>query len=164
MQNIPIHAQGILHVELLTLSRFHGLYYPENMFPADSKILVVEDMNSIREYLVSLMKELGFSKIHDCKDGADAWEKIQAQKAPFELIISDLNMPKSSGLDLLTRLRSSAVYKTTPFIMISSKSDTKSIVSAIQAGADHFIVKPVSRLELQEKLKTVFERKSGANR
>ena len=48
--------------------------------------------------------------------------------------------------------------------MISSKSDTKSIVSAIQAGADHFIVKPVSKLELQEKLKTVFERKSGANR
>jgi two-component system chemotaxis response regulator CheY len=132
------------------------------MFPADSKILIVEDMNSIREYLVSLIKDLGFSRIHDCKDGADAWERIQEQKAPFELIICDLNMPKSSGLDLLNRLRSSAVYKQTPFIMISSKSDTKSIVSTIQAGADHFIVKPVTKAELHEKLKMVFERKSGA--
>jgi len=129
------------------------------MFPADSKILLVEDMNSIREYLSSLLQELGFSKIHSCKDGADAWEKVQEQKAPFELIISDLNMPKSSGMDLLARLRSSAVYKNTPFIMISSKSDTKSIVSAIQAGADHFIVKPVSKLELNDKLKLVYEKR-----
>ncbi len=161
MQNIPNPEQRILRVELLTLSGSESLYYPETMFPADSKILIVEDMNSIREYLVSLVQDLGFTKIHDCKDGADAWEKIQQQKAPFELIISDLNMPKSSGLDLLNRLRSSAVYKNTPFIMISSKSDTKSIVSTIQAGADHFIVKPVSKIELMEKLKIVFDRKSG---
>jgi two-component system chemotaxis response regulator CheY len=131
------------------------------MFPSDSKILVVEDMNSIREFLTVILQDLGFTKVHSCKDGADAWEKIQEQKAPFELIISDLNMPKSSGMDLLNRLRSSAIYKQTPFIMISSKSDTKSIVSAIQAGADHYIVKPISKNELQDKLKIVYDKKNG---
>jgi two-component system chemotaxis response regulator CheY len=132
------------------------------MFPPDTKILIVEDMNSIREAVVSLFRGLGFEKVHDCKDGAEAWEKMQTQGAPFELVICDLNMPNSNGMDLLNRIRASKKFKDTCFIMISSQSDQKKIVAAIQAGADYFVIKPLRKTDFAEKLKLVHERKFGS--
>lgn len=132
------------------------------MFPPNTKILLVEDMTSIREMIVEIFHSIGYKNIIASKDGADAWEMIQNASPPFELIVSDMNMPVSSGLDLLVRIRGSDAHRHLPFMMISEVSDQKKIMSVMKSGADYFLVKPVLAPDLPTKLKIVYDKKNGA--
>lgn len=134
------------------------------MFPPDTKILLAEDMNSIREILIEALESIGFKNIVSCKDGADAWELIQNTTPAFELIVADLNMPVSSGLDLLTRIRASEVHKHLPFLMISEVCDQKTIMNTIKCGADYYLMKPIQAADLPEKLKIIFNKRIGTQK
>lgn len=131
------------------------------MFPAESKILVAEDMNSFREVITELLQSLGFNNIKACKNGSQAWELIENEEPGFDLVISDAQMPHSSGVDLLKRIRSSQRYQGLPFLMISAHSEEKNVVAAVKAGADYYLVKPFKAEELAAKLQIIFDRKAG---
>ena len=133
------------------------------MFRPESKILIVEDMNSIRDVVVNAFKELGFTYIFEAKDIGEAWDKIQGEPRPFDLVVCNLIMAKTSGMDLLVRIRKSERFKKLPFLMTSNKSDQKVILSVINAGADHFLVKPFQIAELADKLKKIHEKSNGGS-
>jgi len=128
----------------------------------DSKILIAEDMTSVREVLIETFNAIGYNHIVGCKDGADAWEKIQNESPPFQLIVSDLNMPDSNGMDLLIRIRTSDRYKNLPFLMISEMSDQSHIMNAMKSGADYYLVKPIKAPELASKLKIIHQKRNEA--
>lgn len=126
---------------------------------ADMKILVIDDMATMRKIIKNMLGQIGFSNITQADDGATAWPIIEDAKAsgePFEFIVSDWNMPQLSGLDLLKRIRAHEDYKTLPFLMITAEAEQGNVVIAVKAGVSNFICKPFSAQVLKEKIAKIF--------
>ncbi len=117
------------------------------------KILLVDDFSTMRRIIKNLLRKLGYQEIHEAENGEVALEMLKSDN--FNFIIADWNMPKMSGLDLLKTLREDEKYKNTPFMMVTSEANKNNIVTAIEAGADDYIVKPFDANTLREKLKTI---------
>jgi len=73
------------------------------------KILIVDDFATMRRIMKNILKQLGFTNIVEADDGTSALEELE--KSSFDLIVSDWNMPKMTGLDLLKSVRSSEKYQ-----------------------------------------------------
>lgn len=133
------------------------------MFDSSTKILVVDDMMTMRKIVSKTLKELGFSDITEASDGQKGWETIMAASPPFGLIVSDWNMPNCTGLDLLKRVRVDGRFKATPFVLLTAESESHQVMEALKAGVDSYIVKPFTvetlKVKLQETYKKVETRK-----
>lgn len=116
-------------------------------------ILVVDDFNTMRRIVRSLLKQLGFNNVDEAVDGDDALTKISAKE--YALILSDWNMEPKSGIELLRDVRQNEKYKNMPFILITAESKVENIVEAKKAGVNQYIVKPFNAKTLKEKLTTV---------
>ena len=91
----------------------------------ERKVIVIDDIASLREALSGCLRKLGFKDISSAVDGKDAWEKLKThadEGKPFELIFSDINMPNCHGIDLVKMIRGSEVYTETPIIMVSTEN------------------------------------------
>ena len=119
-------------------------------------ILVVDDFSTMRRIVKNLLKELGFKNFDEADDGATAWPMVQTGK--YQLIVSDWNMPKMTGIELLKRVRADEKLKDTAFLLITAEAKKSQILEAAQAGVDGYIVKPFTAATLAEKLEKVFER------
>lgn len=128
------------------------------MYAPNTKVLVVDDMLTMRKIVSKTLKELGFSDITEAADGQKAWEAIQASAAPFGLVISDWNMPNCSGLDLLKRVRADGRFKHTPFVLLTAESESHQVMEAVKAGVDNYIVKPFTADVLKTKLEESYKR------
>lgn len=122
----------------------------------DINILVVDDFSTMRRIVKNLLKELGFSKFDEADDGATAWPMIQTGK--YDFIVSDWNMPKMTGIDLLRHVRAEPKLKDTPFLLITAEAKRSQILEAAQAGVDGYIVKPFTAATLNEKIQKIFQR------
>jgi two-component system chemotaxis response regulator CheY len=74
----------------------------------------------MRRILKNILKQLGFKNLVEADDGTSAWDVLEGQK--IDLIISDWNMPKMTGLDLLKKVRASDSLKKTPFLMVTAEA------------------------------------------
>jgi two-component system chemotaxis response regulator CheY len=106
-------------------------------------------------------KEIGFQTFTEAKDGAEAYIKLEAASPPVGLIISDWNMPNSSGMDLLKRIRATEKYKNVPLVLVTAESEKGQIVEAIKAGVSNYVVKPFTTEILREKLEAVHKKIVG---
>lgn len=134
------------------------------MFKPETKILVVDDMMTMRKIVINGLKKIGFTSFMEADDGETAWPKVEeeAQKgAPFGLIISDWNMPKMKGIDLLRKVRATETVKGTPFLMVTAEAEQSAILEAVQAKVSNYIVKPFSPDVLEEKIKIVYKKHFG---
>jgi two-component system, chemotaxis family, chemotaxis protein CheY len=117
------------------------------------KILVIDDSGTMRMMLIKMLRELGYS---ECIAVSTAEEAIPvAFNNAVDIILSDWNLPKMSGLDLLKYLRSTPETKKIPVIMISSMHDRSAILRALKAGLQGYILKPVKKEILGPKLKEI---------
>ena len=119
------------------------------------KILVVDDFATMRKIVGNLLRQLGFGNIHDADDGTIALAKLKNEK--FDFVISDWNMPKMSGLELLKSVKGDANLKDIPFMMVTAEALSENIIAAIQAGASDYIVKPFNAATLEAKIKKIFK-------
>lgn len=129
------------------------------MFPPNTKVLVVDDMPTIRDLVKSQLKALGLKNIIEASDGEAALNLVMnaaAVGAPVELVISDWNMPKMTGLEFLRQVRASDVVGKTPFVLLTSESERDQVTEAILAGVSQYIVKPFAAKAFEEKLKSVW--------
>ncbi len=117
------------------------------------RILVVDDAQTMRRIIVNLLRQLGFTNMTEADDGTTAWDKLSSEH--IDLIISDWNMPKMTGIDLLKRVRESETYKVTPFIMVTAEGKRENVIAAVQAGVSNYIVKPFNAATLKEKMTKV---------
>ncbi len=114
------------------------------------KVLIVDDLSSVRKVLKKILAELGTTEIAEAVDGEEALKKLEA--APCDLIISDWEMPKINGVELVQKLRSEEKTNKLPFIMITAHGTKESVIKAVQAGVTNFIVKPFSAGILKSKI------------
>ncbi|EQC43951.1 response regulator [Bacteriovorax sp. Seq25_V] len=128
---------------------------------ANMKILVIDDMATMRKIIKNMLGQIGFTNITEADDGATALpmiEKATEVGEPYEFIVSDWNMPQLTGLDLLKKLRASEEYKKLPFLMITAEAEQGNVVIAVKAGVSNFIVKPFSAQVLKEKIDKIFNK------
>ena len=130
------------------------------MFSPSTKILIVDDMKTMRRLVRKACEGLGFSVIDEAEDGQKAWEKVQAE-GNFELILSDWNMPNCTGLDFLKRVRADSRFKSLPFILLTAEAEAQQISEAIAAGVTQYIIKPFTADTLQEKLALAHKKAAG---
>ena len=126
---------------------------------ANMKILVIDDMATMRKIIKNMLGQIGFTNITEADDGATAWPMIEEARTggePYEFIVSDWNMPQMSGLDLLKKMRDMEEYKKLPFLMITAEAEQGNVVIAVKAGVSNFIVKPFSAQVLKEKIDKIF--------
>ncbi|WP_164868403.1 response regulator [Hydrogenophaga sp. NH-16] len=108
------------------------------------KILIVDDDEISRVPLESLIQRLpGVTGVVEAADGEAAWALLQDGLRP-SLCCCDLSMPNLDGVGLLKRAKGDQLLSAIPFVMISSAADRQSVLSAIEAGAVGFIIKPFS--------------------
>ena len=132
------------------------------MFDLKTRILVVDDMMTMRKLVVKICKEIGFTDITEAADGTLGWAAISSAKSPIGLVISDWNMPNSSGLDLLKRVRADSKLIKLPFVMVTAEAEQHQIVEAVKAGVTSYVIKPFSAAGLKEKLEQVHKSLSPA--
>jgi two-component system chemotaxis response regulator CheY len=118
------------------------------------KILIVDDFATMRRILKNILKQLGFSNITEADDGATALEELK--KNPFDLIISDWNMPKMTGIELLRAVRADEQLKDMPFLMVTAEAQKQNVIDAVQAGVSNYVVKPFTAEAISEKLEKIF--------
>jgi two-component system chemotaxis response regulator CheY len=122
------------------------------------KILVVDDFSTMRRIVRNLLVELGFSGnlIQEADDGEAAMTMLKAQ--PFDMVVTDWNMPNMTGIDLLRAIRAEPSLKALPVLMVTAENNRDQIIAAAQAGVNGYIVKPFTAVTLKEKLTKIFER------
>ena len=118
------------------------------------KILIVDDFSTMRKIIRNILTQLGFKNILEADDGTTALEILKKEKV--DLIISDWNMPKMSGLELLKAVRSDENLKDIPFVMVTAEAQKENILEAIKYKVNQYIVKPFTPETLKEKLEKVF--------
>ena len=125
------------------------------MFDLSTRILVVDDMLTMRKLVGKVCKDIGFTDITEAADGNLAWQALNAATPPIGLIISDWNMPNCSGIDLLKKIRSDAKYGKLPFILVTAEAEQSQIIEAVKAGVSNYVVKPFTADVLKQKLEQV---------
>ncbi len=108
-------------------------------------ILIVDDSISIRKVLTNFISRNGW-KPKTAFDGVDAMERIRESKP--DLIISDIEMPRMNGFELLQSLQAQSAYRDIPVLMLTSRSANKYVEKATQLGARGFVTKPFKDHEL----------------
>lgn len=125
------------------------------------KVLVVDDIMSMRNIVKRALLEIGYTDIHDALNGEDALEKLKS--GGFGLVLLDWNMPIMSGIELLRIIRADPALQTLPVLMITAEAKMDNIMEAVQTGVSDYLVKPFSGQALQEKLGKMFQKLSKEN-
>lgn len=113
------------------------------------RILIAEDERITRSSLVRQLETLGHEVVA-AADGEEAWESFN--QSGFDLIITDWEMPRLSGLDLIRRIRGTSAAKFVYILMLTGRTDKADVVNGIEAGADDFLSKPFDKEELRVRL------------
>jgi two-component system chemotaxis response regulator CheY len=107
------------------------------------RILVVEDSASTRAFVrTTLESEAGVPGVlvSEAASGFDALRLLP--RGPYDLVISDINMPDINGLELVQFMRKSEQHRTTPILLISTQSSERDRVRGLRLGADGYLAKP----------------------
>lgn len=131
------------------------------MFDPKTRILIADDMMTMRKIVVKTLKDLGFEDVQDAADGLLAFEKLKASTPNIQLIISDWNMPNCTGLDFLKKVRADAVYAKVPFIMLTAETEKHQVMEALKAGVSHYCIKPFTPEILKTKLEETHKKYSA---
>nr|WP_246041717.1 chemotaxis response regulator CheY [Desulfoglaeba alkanexedens] len=119
----------------------------------DMTVLVVDDFATMRRIIRNILRELDFKDIVEAENGTAAVRILESQKV--DLVISDWNMPKMTGLELLKWVRANEKARDIPFLMVTAEAQKENIVEAIKAGVNNYIVKPFTAAVLSEKLEKI---------
>ncbi|MCM2348552.1 MAG: response regulator [Bacteriovoracaceae bacterium] len=116
--------------------------------------LVCDDYESMRTMVCDSLKELGVTRITTAPSGNQGYKTILSKLAsdPIDFVMTDLMMNDGSGIDLVKQIRADAKIKGLPVLMITSKSEVGSVLEAVKAGVNNYIVKPWALEDLCEKI------------
>jgi two-component system chemotaxis response regulator CheY len=123
----------------------------------DPDVLVVDDSAAIRKILQRVLRQTGMviNTIHEAGNGEEALDVLKGHKVA--LILSDINMPKMDGLQLLATLKSSAEWGSIPVVMITTEGSEAKVSEAVRLGAAGYVRKPFTADQIKEKLTGLIE-------
>ncbi len=122
-------------------------------------ILVVDDNRSLQYSLQKVLEEAGY-RVYPAETISDAEDMLLERE--YDLILLDWLLPDGSGVDLLERIRREGVA--TPVLLFSSKNEVSEKVEALDAGADDYLEKPFSNIELLARIRALLRRESTQKR
>ena len=122
-----------------------------------ANVLIVEDESPILELLALNISQAGYNPLRAIS--AEHAEKLINEALP-DIILLDWMLPGMSGIDFAKKLRSNALTKSIPIIMLTARSDELDKVKGLEVGADDYITKPFSPRELNARIKAVLRRKA----
>lgn len=115
------------------------------------KILVVDDIPLMRHVLIDMLRTLQYEDVVEATDGIQAFTLLTQQR--FDLVITDLYMPKMDGKILLNRIRDDKTFAQLPVLIITCEESRAALTTLIAAKASGIIIKPFSLKVLAEHLK-----------
>jgi two-component system chemotaxis response regulator CheY len=121
---------------------------------ASIKILVAGEFAASRKVLVYTLEQLGFDNMEEVTDAYSALVRLKS--ALFELVITDWEMSKMSGLQLLQQIRADPELKQIPVLMVSEDTNPQNIVAATKAGVNAYLIKPFELASFAEKMENIF--------
>ena len=120
---------------------------PERAPKTTGRALVVDDSRAIREALTAMLARDGWI-VDVAEDGARAWH--MAQQLRYDLVVTDLEMPRMGGFDLIARLRGDRGLADVPVIVITSRASPENRRRARDLGVRSLVAKPITRRKLLE--------------
>ena len=117
------------------------------------KILVVDDMPLMRHVLINMLRRLEYKDITEATDGAQAFDLLE--KHSFDLVITDLHMPKMDGKCLLNHIRETPELSDLPVLMVTCEDSKQTVNEMITAKVNGFIIKPFCLNTLQKQLSRI---------
>ncbi len=124
--------------------------------PSDLKFLVVDDFSTMRRIVRGLLKEMGCNNVEEAEDGAVALNMLRSHR--YDFIVSDINMPNVNGFELLKALKADEKLKHIPVLMVTAEARKEDIVLAAQSGAAGYVVKPFTKITLEEKVTKIMQK------
>jgi two-component system chemotaxis response regulator CheY len=123
------------------------------------RILLVDDSKTMRQLQREILEEAGYTEIEEALAGADALTRA-ASNPPQLIIISGDLPPEMDGITFVKTYR--ARGRKTPIIMVASAAERSSVLEAIEAGVNHYIVKPFTPETLSERVTDILTRFEAA--
>ena len=124
--------------------------------PQDIEILIVDDRESIRTIVATLLRAFGFHRLRDAESGPAAFRMLDELAA--DLVIVDLKMPGMDGIDFTRKLRAEADRRgQTPVLMMTGHATPARVVAARDAGVNEFVAKPVTGRALADRLRRIID-------
>src|ERR1039458_3522281 len=123
----------------------------------DSDVLVVDDSAAIRKILTRVLRQTGMAvqTIREAGDGQEALALMAQHR--IDLVLSDINMPKMDGLQLLASLKASPLWQSVPVVMITTEGGETKVAEAVRLGAAGYVRKPFTADQIKEKLVRILE-------
>ncbi len=112
--------------------------------------LVIDDSRTMRMILGRMLKELGFEVV-GAADGQAALDAIDSGAMP-DLILVDWNMPVMTGIDFIKVVRAEPYSSPAKIVMVTTETEIPRVVTALEAGADEYVMKPFTKEAILEKL------------
>ena len=123
----------------------------------ESDVMVVDDSAAIRKILNRVLRQTGMAigTVHEAGDGQEALELLRAHK--IDLVLTDINMPKMDGLQLLGAIKASPQWNSIPVMMITTEGGETKVGEAVRLGAAGYVRKPFTADQIKEKLAGIVE-------
>ena len=115
------------------------------------KILIVDDSSVMRKVIKAAADVLDL-ETEEAQDGIEALVKLAECYQDIDLVLLDWNMPGKTGFEVLEEIKKEENYKDIPVMMVTTEGHKSSIVAAVRAGADNYLVKPFTVDELESKI------------
>jgi putative two-component system response regulator len=125
--------------------------------PRPQKIMVVDDEILNRKLIQAMLKPQGYEVIL-AEDGVDCLAKVE--KDPPDLLLMDIMMPNMDGFEVVAKLKSKRDLAYIPIVMVTALQDINDRVKALEVGADDFLTKPVDRMELRARVRSLLKVKA----
>ena len=115
------------------------------------KILIVDDSSVMRKVIKAAADVLDL-ETEEAQDGIEALNILEENYSDIDLVLLDWNMPGKTGFEVLQEIKENVDYKNIPVMMVTTEGHKTSIVAAVRAGADNYLVKPFTVDELESKI------------
>ena len=117
-------------------------------------VLVIDDEDFMRKLIVRVLNDIGVANVYTAGNGAEGLGSVQALGNQIDVIICDLEMPTMNGFEFVERLRGSTEQERAriPVIILTGHSDEDHVSGAVKLGINGFLVKPVARQALEDRL------------
>jgi two-component system cell cycle response regulator len=116
-------------------------------------VLVVDDNEQNLELLHAYVEDGVGCKVRTARDGLEALRSVEQQQP--DLILLDVMMPRMSGFQVCSRLKSDPTLRDIPVVMVTALNEVADVERAVESGADDFLTKPVHRIELITRVKSL---------
>ena len=115
------------------------------------RALVIDDSKAVRSIIGKIMRELGFGEVVEAGNGLEALERLKEKGKP-QIALVDWNMPEMNGYEFVCAVRADSAYDDVPLMMVTTETEMDKIITALEAGANEYVMKPFIKDILREKL------------